>query len=53
MRLLEGELLQRREGRNAGGEGGGAGVPDLIVAAMCVCVGAVRGRGGVMWREGK
>ena len=30
------EDLQRREGRDAGGEGGGPGVADLIVAAMCV-----------------
>ena len=38
------ELLQRREGRDAGGEGGGAGVADLIVAAMCAV--GVWGRGG-------
>ena len=43
----EDELPQRREGRDADGEGGGAGVADLIAAAICVCGGVKEGERGV------
>ena len=36
--VLEGDVLQGREGSDAGGEGAGAGVAELIDSAMCVCV---------------
>ena len=44
------EVLQRREGREGGSEGDGAGVADLIFSAMRWGVGSVvclwGGRGG-------